>query len=211
MRATRSCFARASNMKAPLVKHLARRGVRRHVEPAEAVSVETSAARFEVKDLRGNVDTRLRKLDAGGYDAVILASAGSAPARLRASHQRGSPDPRRCFPPSVRARSASRRAPRTTQPSASSHNSTTHRRAPRAWRSAHFCEVSAAAVWCPSPRTQSRWSQASTRRAGRCDNRRSGLRDSVEGDATDAQMLGERLADDLLELGAASYSPASLA
>jgi hydroxymethylbilane synthase len=29
-----------------------------------------------VKDLRGNVDTRLRKLDAGDYDAVILASAG---------------------------------------------------------------------------------------------------------------------------------------
>lgn len=29
-----------------------------------------------VKELRGNVDTRLRKLDAGEYDAVILASAG---------------------------------------------------------------------------------------------------------------------------------------
>jgi hydroxymethylbilane synthase len=29
-----------------------------------------------MKDLRGNVDTRLRKLDEGQYDAVILASAG---------------------------------------------------------------------------------------------------------------------------------------
>jgi hydroxymethylbilane synthase len=29
-----------------------------------------------IKDLRGNVDTRLRKLDAGDYDAVILAAAG---------------------------------------------------------------------------------------------------------------------------------------
>jgi hydroxymethylbilane synthase len=29
-----------------------------------------------IRDLRGNVDTRLRKLDAGDYDAVILASAG---------------------------------------------------------------------------------------------------------------------------------------
>jgi hydroxymethylbilane synthase len=29
-----------------------------------------------VKDLRGNVDTRLRKLDAGEYDAIILATAG---------------------------------------------------------------------------------------------------------------------------------------
>lgn len=30
----------------------------------------------QIKDLRGNVDTRLRKLDGGGYDAIILASAG---------------------------------------------------------------------------------------------------------------------------------------
>jgi hydroxymethylbilane synthase len=30
----------------------------------------------QVKDLRGNVDTRLRKLDSGDYDALILASAG---------------------------------------------------------------------------------------------------------------------------------------
>ena len=30
----------------------------------------------EVRDLRGNVDTRIRKLDEGQYDAVILASAG---------------------------------------------------------------------------------------------------------------------------------------
>lgn len=29
-----------------------------------------------VRDLRGNVDTRIRKLDEGQYDAVILASAG---------------------------------------------------------------------------------------------------------------------------------------
>jgi hydroxymethylbilane synthase len=29
-----------------------------------------------IKDLRGNVDTRLRKLDTGDYDAVILAAAG---------------------------------------------------------------------------------------------------------------------------------------
>jgi hydroxymethylbilane synthase len=30
----------------------------------------------QIKDLRGNVDTRLRKLDEGEYDALILASAG---------------------------------------------------------------------------------------------------------------------------------------
>lgn len=31
---------------------------------------------LEIKDLRGNVNTRLRKLDEGQYDAIILASAG---------------------------------------------------------------------------------------------------------------------------------------
>ncbi len=32
--------------------------------------------RAEILSLRGNVDTRLRKLDAGEYDAIILAAAG---------------------------------------------------------------------------------------------------------------------------------------
>lgn len=32
--------------------------------------------RLEIKELRGNVNTRLSKLDAGHYDAIILASAG---------------------------------------------------------------------------------------------------------------------------------------
>jgi hydroxymethylbilane synthase len=31
---------------------------------------------FETVELRGNVDTRLRKLDAGDYDAIVLAAAG---------------------------------------------------------------------------------------------------------------------------------------
>ena len=31
---------------------------------------------LQIKDLRGNVNTRLAKLDAGEFDAIILASAG---------------------------------------------------------------------------------------------------------------------------------------
>ncbi|MGB9403697.1 MAG: hydroxymethylbilane synthase [Candidatus Acidiferrales bacterium] len=31
---------------------------------------------LDVRDLRGNVDTRLRKLDAGDFDAIVLAKAG---------------------------------------------------------------------------------------------------------------------------------------
>jgi hydroxymethylbilane synthase len=31
---------------------------------------------LEIEDIRGNVDSRLRKLDAGQYDAIVLAAAG---------------------------------------------------------------------------------------------------------------------------------------
>ncbi len=31
---------------------------------------------LEIESIRGNVDTRLRKLDAGQYDAIVLAAAG---------------------------------------------------------------------------------------------------------------------------------------
>jgi len=42
-----------------------------------------------IKDLRGNVDTRLRKLDEGHYDALILASAGLR--RLGLAHRISAP------------------------------------------------------------------------------------------------------------------------
>lgn len=32
--------------------------------------------RFQIEEIRGNVETRLRKLDAGDYDALVLAEAG---------------------------------------------------------------------------------------------------------------------------------------
>jgi hydroxymethylbilane synthase len=54
--------------------------------PRQAIVGTSSQRRFTqlkalrpdvvIKDLRGNVDTRLRKLDEGQYDALILASAG---------------------------------------------------------------------------------------------------------------------------------------
>jgi hydroxymethylbilane synthase len=31
---------------------------------------------LRIEPLRGNLDTRLRKLDEGGYDAIVLAAAG---------------------------------------------------------------------------------------------------------------------------------------
>ncbi len=57
-----------------------------HELPAKSVVGTSSQRRLSqlkalrndlvVKDLRGNVDTRVRKLDEGQYDALILASAG---------------------------------------------------------------------------------------------------------------------------------------
>jgi hydroxymethylbilane synthase len=52
-----------------------------------------------IKDLRGNVDTRLRKLDEGHYDALILASAGLR--RLGLSHRISAPIPQEKMLPAV--------------------------------------------------------------------------------------------------------------
>ena len=52
-----------------------------------------------VEPIRGNVDTRLRKLDAGGFDAVILASAGLRRLGLGVAH--GEPLSAETFVPAV--------------------------------------------------------------------------------------------------------------
>ena len=41
-------------------------------------SAQLKAARpdLEIESVRGNLDTRLRKLDEGQYDAILLAAAG---------------------------------------------------------------------------------------------------------------------------------------
>jgi hydroxymethylbilane synthase len=55
--------------------------------------VQLRAARpdIDVEPLRGNLDTRLRKLDEGGYDAIVLAAAGlkrlGAAARIRCAFE----------------------------------------------------------------------------------------------------------------------------
>lgn len=45
-----------------------------------------------IKDLRGNVDTRLRKMSDGEYDAIILAEAGLTRLSLRVPGERLTPD-----------------------------------------------------------------------------------------------------------------------
>ena len=45
-----------------------------------------------IKDLRGNIDTRIRKLNAGEYDAIILAEAGLIRLGIRIPGERLPPD-----------------------------------------------------------------------------------------------------------------------
>ncbi|GLV56230.1 porphobilinogen deaminase [Dictyobacter sp. S3.2.2.5] len=63
------------------------RPVEASADPADALRIGTCSLRrtaqirdlaphAQILSLRGNVDTRLRKLDAGDYDGIILASAG---------------------------------------------------------------------------------------------------------------------------------------
>jgi hydroxymethylbilane synthase len=44
--------------------------------PRRAVQVQAARPDVTVSDIRGNVDTRMRKVEVGEYDAVVLAAAG---------------------------------------------------------------------------------------------------------------------------------------
>jgi hydroxymethylbilane synthase len=44
--------------------------------PRRRTQLLAARSDLQVSDVRGNVDTRLRKLDSGGYDAIVLAAAG---------------------------------------------------------------------------------------------------------------------------------------
>ncbi len=59
-----------------------------------------------IRDLRGNVNTRLAKLDAGEYDAIILAAAGLNGWRWPIASPPSS-SPSRACPPTARVPSAS--------------------------------------------------------------------------------------------------------
>lgn len=60
----------------PSIKHLPEDCIVGTSSPRRLSQLKHLRPELAIKDLRGNVDTRLRKLDAGWYDAVILASAG---------------------------------------------------------------------------------------------------------------------------------------
>jgi len=46
--------------------------------PRRKTQLLAARSDLQVREIHGNVDTRLRKLDGGGYEAIVLASAGLA-------------------------------------------------------------------------------------------------------------------------------------
>jgi hydroxymethylbilane synthase len=67
------------------IKHLPEGALVGTSSPRRLAQLKHLRSDLRIKELRGNVDTRLRKLDAGEYDAVILASAGLS--RLGFTHR----------------------------------------------------------------------------------------------------------------------------
>jgi hydroxymethylbilane synthase len=73
----------------PSIKHLPEGCIVGTSSPRRLSQLKHLRPGLTIKELRGNVDTRLRKLDAGDYDAVILASAGLR--RLGLAHRISAP------------------------------------------------------------------------------------------------------------------------
>ena len=73
----------------PSIRHLPEGATVGTSSPRRLSQLKHLRPRLAIKELRGNVDTRLRKLDAGEYDAVILASAGLR--RLGLAHRISAP------------------------------------------------------------------------------------------------------------------------
>jgi hydroxymethylbilane synthase len=71
------------------VKHLPKGALVGTSSPRRLAQLKHLRSDLRIKELRGNVDTRLRKLDAGQYDAVVLAAAGLS--RLGFAHRISAP------------------------------------------------------------------------------------------------------------------------
>ena len=80
-------------------------------------SCASAIPQLAIESLRGNVNTRLRKLDEGQYDAIILAAAGLEAPRPRHAHPRAARSGRQ--PAGARAGRARDRMPRRSRRPAS--------------------------------------------------------------------------------------------
>ena len=152
MRVTRSCCA-------PIIEH---DSLREFAAWRRGWNVESATARATqsrcdndvvVKDLRGNVDTRIRKLDEGQYDAVILASAGLVRLGLQ-DRISAAIEPSKCCRLSARARLRSRRAAITSSRSRQRRNWNHRETRSRVSQNVRFYAVSVVAASFRSRRTR---------------------------------------------------------
>lgn len=164
-----------------------------------------------ITPLRGNVNTRLHKLDSGEYDAIVLACAGLE--RLGMADRIGAVfEPEEMLPAAAqgvvgvecRADDGELRSVLAALTDADADITTTAERAV-----AHGLEAN-----CQSPvasfATLEDGKLRLTALVASADGRRV-LKDSIEGPATDALTLGETLAERLLEAGAAELLAADQA
>ena len=158
---------------------------------------------LEVAELRGNVDTRLAKLAAGDYDAIMLAAAGPRPARPRRRdlvrvHARAD-DPRR----GPGDAGASRPAPTTTRQHAAAAGITEPRGADRAHGGARRGRRARGRLRYPGRHLRSlRGRRAALRGYVGLADGGAWVRDRIAGDPTQPAALGEELVERMVAAGA---------
>jgi hydroxymethylbilane synthase len=165
---------------------------------------------LDIQPLRGNLDTRLRKLDEGGYDAIVLAAAGLTRLGL-ASRIRACFDVRQMIPAAGQGAlglevredaSALRALLAQTSHHATEFAALAERAVSRTLGGSCSMPLAAHARWAG----ERLFIEAALGHAG--DTRRPLLRaadEAVVADAAAAQALGEAVAARLVAAGAAEY------
>jgi hydroxymethylbilane synthase len=158
----------------------------------------------QIKDLRGNVDTRLRKLDAGDYDAIILACAGLR--RLGLGHRISSPVETAEMLPAV-SQGALGIETRADNAQANSLVSRLNHAPTRTAALAERALLRSLGGGCQVPiAAHATVSEGRLRLDGLVASLDGAqvIRDAIEGDAADADGVGEALAARMSERGAAA-------
>ena len=165
-----------------------------------------------VEDIRGNVETRLRKLDEGQFDAIVLAEAGLK--RLGLARRIACVIPQTTMLPAVGqgALAIEARSDDTATRRGAELRSTTSRRIKACWQSERCC------LSCV-PAASRRWALWAAYQGGRLvldavvlspDGQRR-LTASGPSDVAAAVTLGQQVAAELLQQGAAELIAASRA
>ncbi len=189
--------------------------IRRESAPAASAAnrnCDTLRPDLRVESVRGNVDTRVRKLDDGQFDAIVLAEAGLKRLGLSRPHFASAATGRGCCRRWGRGRSALNAVATMRRRSPRCGRSTMPPRTRPCWPSGRCWRTCAAVAW----RRSGRWLALKTERlrlAAVVLNAEGSRRITASGGSTptDAISLGRRVADDLLAQDAAELIAASRA